>query len=138
MYPNVKDESKVGSYDARAKAGGGYVWDDVLEYRVWCSPHNGAEDAADGSDYYYVFADCEEAIAYSISTKGADEPLALIYQYEYIEEAEDGVFVHIKADRIAEWPIEFLSRPRRSANTIPDFMSPNAPANKLDVIRGNG
>lgn len=36
-YPHGKDPSLVGTYAASAKSGGGYVWDDVLEYRVWCS-----------------------------------------------------------------------------------------------------
>ena len=65
QYPQVKDPALVGTYPATAKAGGGYVWDEVLEYRVWCHPERGAQDLAD-----------------------------------------------------------------------PDFLSPHAPANKLDIIRG--
>jgi len=37
-YPKVKDPDLVGTYLALSKAGGGYVWDSVLEYRVWSSP----------------------------------------------------------------------------------------------------
>src|SRR5579863_6430604 len=37
---------------------------------------------------------------------------------------------------ITEWPVEFLRRPRRTPNTIPDFLSPNAHANRLDTLRG--
>ena len=33
-YPNAIDPDMVGEYPALAKAGGGYVWDEVLEYRV--------------------------------------------------------------------------------------------------------
>lgn len=51
----------VRTYPASAKAGGGYVWDEVLEYRVWCHPERGAPDEADGSDYYYAFATYEDA-----------------------------------------------------------------------------
>ncbi len=50
-YPPVKDQTLVGSYPAQVKAGGGYVWDDVLEYRVWCHPERGAADMYDGDDY---------------------------------------------------------------------------------------
>ena len=37
IYPKVKDPSMVGEYPAVANVGGGYVWDEVLEYRVWCA-----------------------------------------------------------------------------------------------------
>jgi putative acetyltransferase len=40
-YPEVKDPEKAGSYQAMAHAGGGYVWDAVLEYRVWNHPERG-------------------------------------------------------------------------------------------------
>jgi len=40
-YPEVQDPSLVGTYPASAKAGRGYVWDAVLEYRVWCYPRRG-------------------------------------------------------------------------------------------------
>lgn len=53
-YPDAQDPERVGTYPAVVKAGGGYVWDEVLEYRVWCFPRLGAEDLEDGSDYYYV------------------------------------------------------------------------------------
>lgn len=36
FYRVREDAGLVGTYPAAAKAGGGYVWDDVLEYRVWC------------------------------------------------------------------------------------------------------
>jgi putative acetyltransferase len=47
---------RVGRYPASCHAGGGFVWDAVLEYRVWCHPERGAPGKADGSDYYYAFA----------------------------------------------------------------------------------
>ncbi|MGN6438007.1 MAG: hypothetical protein ACTHMM_15815, partial [Agriterribacter sp.] len=64
------------------------------------------------------------------------EPLALILQEEYIDEPEPGNYIHIKKQRLVEWPVEFLKRARRTANTIPDFLSPTAPANRLDILRG--
>ena len=57
-------------------------------------------------------------------------------QDEYISEPETGNYVHMKEVRFTEWPVEFLSRPRRTARTIPDFLAPDAPANRLDIIRG--
>lgn len=38
-FPPVLDLSKVGTYSALAKAGGGYVWDEVLEYSQYTSEH---------------------------------------------------------------------------------------------------
>lgn len=130
------DPSLVGKYSALAKAGGGYVWDDVLEYRVWCHPERGASDKQEGNDYYFAFATYAEAAAFSKSTQGAEKPVALIQQLEYIDEPEPGEYRHVKEMRVAEWPVEFLRRPRRAASTIPDFLSPHAPKNRLDIIRG--
>jgi putative acetyltransferase len=131
------DPSRVGTYPALARAGGGFVWDEVLEYRVWCHPERGAPDEDDGNDYYYAFDDYEEAAERARTTPGAEAPLALILQREYIDEPEAGRYVHVKKERVTEWPVEFLDRPRRDARTIPDFLAPNAPANRLDVLRGS-
>ena len=135
-YPDAVDPTLVGTYSSLAKAGGGYVWDEVLEYRVWCHPERGSADLEDGSDYYHAFATYSEALSFSQRTIGAEEPLALVRQVEHINEPTPGEYRHIKEVRIAEWPVEFLQRPRRTAKTIPDFLSPNAPANRLDIIRG--
>lgn len=135
-YPDVLDPNLVGTYSPLAKAGGGYVWDAVLEYRVWCHPENGAPDEDDGNDYFYPFASYEDALAFSERTPGAEEPLALVLQREYIAEPEPGHYIHVKEERITEWPVKFLARPRRTESTIPDFMSPDAPSNRLDILRG--
>src|SRR5690606_28484188 len=135
-YPKVKDANLIGEYPGLVKAGGGYVWDDVLEYRVWCHSHDGAPDTEDGDDYYYVFATYEEALAFSKANQGCEEPLALVLQEEYIDEPEPGIYVHVKERRLTEWPVEFLKRPRRTEQTIPDFLSPDAPANRLEILRG--
>jgi len=58
------DADPVGSYPALDKAGGGYVWDAVLEYRVWYHPEECAPDEAEGDDYYYAFSSYEEAKAF--------------------------------------------------------------------------
>lgn len=135
-YPKVYDENKVGKYPALSKAGGGYVWDEVLEYRVWCHPERGAKDLENGNDYFYVFKDFESAQRFANENDGTEDPLALILQREYINEPKPGHYIHMKEERITEWPVEFLSRPRRDENTLPNFFSKNAPANRLDIIRG--
>lgn len=135
-YPDVLDPDLVGTYPAIVNAGGGYVWDGVLEYRVWCHPENGAPDEEHGSDYFHVFARYDEALTFSEETEGAERPLALVLQREYLSEPEPGRYIHMKEERITEWPVEFLNRPQRTERTIPDFLSPDAPANRLDIIRG--
>ena len=135
-YPKVKDLALVGEYPGLVKSGGGYVWDEVLEYRVWCHPLVTTPDIEECDDYYYAFETYEEAIEYSQSNQGCEEPLVLIFQEEYIDEIEPGKYVHVKKQRLTEWPVKFLSRPKRTETTIPDFLSPNAPANRLDILRG--
>ena len=135
-YPEVIDPTLVGTYPAAAMSGGGYVWDAVLEYRVWCHPERGASDLEEGSDYFYPFASFADALAFAEKTEGAEKPLALIVQEEYIDEPSPGRYRHVKERRVAEWQVEFLSRPRRTPQTIPDFMAPDAPRNRLAIIRG--
>jgi hypothetical protein len=135
-YPKVKDPDMVGTYPGFVKSGGGFVWDEVLEYRVWCHPPDGAPDIDDGSDYYYYFETYEEALEFSNNNAGTEAPIALILQEEYIDEPEEGKYIHKKEQRITEWAVEFLKRPKRNANTIPDFFAPDAPNNKLDILRG--
>jgi hypothetical protein len=135
-YPSVKELDLVGTYPASAKAGGGYVWDEVLEYRVWCHPEKGAPDLANGTDYYYAFVSYEMALEFSEQNPGTESPLALILQQEYIDEPAPGKYVHKVENRVTEWPAEFLNRPRRNSDTIPNFFSPDAPANRLDILRG--
>ncbi len=88
-YPDVRDAELVGTYPVQVGAGGGYVWDEVLEYRVWCSPELGAPDVADGSDCFYPLASFEEAAKDARRHRGAESPLALVLQKEYVEEAEE-------------------------------------------------
>src|SRR4051812_8662039 len=103
-FPDAIDRAKVGSYPAVAAAGGGLVWDEVLEYRVWCHPERGAADDGGGDDYYYAFANYSEALACARHTPGAEEPLALILQREHIDEPEEGHYVHVTEERRVEWP----------------------------------
>ena len=57
-YPTAIDPKKVGTFPAYVNSGGGYFYDEVLEYRVWI--HSGR-----GSDTYSAFATYEEAKEYS-------------------------------------------------------------------------
>lgn len=135
-FPKVKDLDLIGKYPELVNSGGGFVWDDVLEYRVWCHSHDGAPNIYDGDDYFYAFETYEEALAYSQSNKGCEKPLALVLQEEYIDEPEPEKYIHVKEKRLTEWPVEFLKRPKRTDKTIPSFLSPDAPSNKLDILRG--
>jgi putative acetyltransferase len=135
-YPTVVDAELVGTYPAVAKAGGGLVWDAVLEYRVWLHPEQGAPDLDDGNDYLRAFPSYEQAAEFAARTPGAEEPLALVLQEEYIDEPESGRYAHVKERRVTEWPVEFLRRPRRTARTIPDFLAGDAPEDRLAVLRG--
>jgi len=135
-YPTASHPERVGTYPAAAAAGGGYVWDEVLEYRVWCHPEQGAPDAAEGSDYYRAFPTYPRALAFAERTDGAEEPIALVLQRQYLDEPEPGTYVHVTTPRRVEWPVCFLSRPRRTRRTIPEFLAPDAPPNRLDILRG--
>jgi hypothetical protein len=84
----------------------------------------------DGDDYYYAFGSNEEALEFSEGNAGAEEPLALVLQEEYIDEPHPGNYIYVKGRRLTEWPVEFLHRPRRNENTIPDFFSLTAPENR--------
>ena len=128
--PEVLDPTRAGTYPASAFAGGGYVWDEVLEYRVWCHPDDG------GTDYFHPFATYSEAVAYAANTPGAEEPLALVLQREFIDEPSAGDYRHVREERITEWPVDLLRRPRRTPHTIPDFLSADAPLNRLEIPRG--
>jgi putative acetyltransferase len=134
-YPDAVDPNLVGTYAALAKSGGGYVWDAVLEYRVWLRPERGAPDIEDGDDYFYVFGTYAAALAFSQQTPGAEPPLALVQQLEHINEPEAGVYVHVKEPQITEWQVKWLGRPKRTASTIPAFFAPDAPVNRLDIVR---
>jgi hypothetical protein len=135
-FPRAIDPKRVGRYSALAKSGAGYVWDEVLEYRVWCHPHAGAPDEEDGSDYYYAFSNYPDALRFSRKTKGAEKPLALILQREHINEPEPGKYVHVKRRRVTEWHVEWLSRPKRGKNTIRNFLSRTSSPDRLDILRG--
>ena len=121
VYPKPIDEAMIGEYPGLAKAGAGFFYDDVLEYRVWCYPRKGAEDKFDGEDYYFAYESFELALEFSENTEGAQKPLVLIRQLEWINETEPGKFIHEKGERIAEWPAECLEGRKRGSDSIKSF-----------------
>jgi hypothetical protein len=129
-FPDAIHPEAVGSYPALVFGGGGYVWDAVLEYRVWLHPSR-------GSDTFRPFARHADAERFSAQTRGAEQPLALVLQEEYIDEPAPGDYAHVVGPRITEWPLEFLRRPRRTPRTIADFLAADGPAQRLDILNGD-
>lgn len=125
MYPNSINKNMVGEYPASTKSGGGYFYDQVLEYRVWCRPWQGAPDEFDGEIYYYAFHTYEEALEFSSNTEGSEKPLVLVKQLEWIDEPEIGKFIHKTGERVTEWVVEWLVGSKRQENTIADFIAQN-------------
>jgi len=116
-YPVAIDPGKVGDYPILTKSGGGYMYDEVLEYRVWVNP--------DGDDYYHAFATYEDAKRFSDKTERAEDPLVLVLQHEHINEPEPGKYEHVKGDRITEWRVEWLEGNKRGPDTIANFLREN-------------
>lgn len=121
-YPLAVDSSRVGTYSAEAASGAGYFYDDVLEYRVWLHPENGAPPVNGAHDYCVAFAQYEIAAAFSKSTPGAEEPLVLVRQKEWISEPQHGHFIPQKGERITEWQVQWLARSKRNPDSIQAFL----------------
>jgi hypothetical protein len=121
-YPLAHDPSLVGTYPPDTKSGSGYFYDEVLEYRVWFHPENGAKTLNGTNEYFFAFAQYEAAEALSKKSAGAEPPLALVRQLEWIDEPERGRFIAKKGDRITEWQVRWLARNKRKPTTIEDFM----------------
>jgi hypothetical protein len=122
-YPNAVAPAKVGSYSGPNNSGAGYFYDEVLEYRVWLHPENGAAPLAGQDDYFAAFAQYEPALKFSQSTQGAETPLVLVRQIQSINEPSPGVFEWVKKERITEWQVEWLPDRHREPDSIPRFLS---------------
>jgi putative acetyltransferase len=121
-YPVAVDLGRVGHYPPDTHSGAGYFYDDVLEYRVWLNPKKGAKPLNGNSDYYMAFAQYESAAAFSKATPGAESPIVLVRQLEWISEPQHGHFIPQKEERITEWQVQWLTGNKRGLNSIPEFM----------------
>lgn len=121
-YPLAVDPTRIGTYPANAGSGAGYFYDDVLEYRVWLNPENGAAPVNGTTDYFVAFAEYEVAEAFAKNTTGAEQPIVLVRQREWISEPEHGHFIPEKGERITEWQVPWLSKNKRTAESIKEFM----------------
>jgi putative acetyltransferase len=123
-FPLAIDPAAVGTYPVLTRSGGGYFYDDVLEYRVWLHPEQGAERVAGGNDYFAAFAQYERAVAFAKVTAGAEQqPLVLVRQREWIDEPEPGHFVPRKEERITEWQLPWLADGKRGPDSIARFLA---------------
>ena len=125
--PTAVMPESVGTYPGRTKSGAGYFYDDVLEYRVWMHPEEGADDLAGGADYFAAFAYYEAALRYSERISGAEEPLVLVRQREWIDEPDSGRFVWKRGDRNTEWKPEWLEGSKRDTASIREFLNRSQP-----------
>ena len=121
-YPFAFDPNRVGTYPPDVKSGAGYFYDEVLEYRVWLHPDNGAERLNGSEDYFVAFAQYEAAERFSKTTSGAEEPLVLVRQLEWIDEPKRGDFIPVKGDRVTEWQVRWLPDSKRTPMSIQEFM----------------
>lgn len=94
----------------------------MLEYRVWFHPENGAAGLNGKNDYCVAFAQYEQAQACSRTTPGAEEPLVLVRQREWIGEPEHGHFIPEKGERVTEWQVKWLPGHKRREESIKEFM----------------
>lgn len=121
-YPLAVDPRRVGLYSAETKSGAGYFYDDVLEYRVWLHPEKGANPENGGRDYFATFAQYERAAAFAAKAKGAEPPLALVRQLEWINEPSPQHYVAEKGERLSEWQVSWLEGSKRSIGSIDEFL----------------
>ena len=122
-FPEVAAVALVGSYPAAAKSGGGYFYDDVLEYRVWVEG-----GAGDGNDGYSAFACYEHAKRFADATPAAQGVVALVRQKEWFDEPSKGQFVHKTGTRLTEWLPDWLGPQRRTPDAISEFRKTHAAA----------
>ena len=120
--PVAIDPNQIGTYSADTKSGAGYFYDDVLEYRVWLHPENGAEPLNGSNDYFVAFAQYELAEEFSKKTSGAEPPLVLVRQLEWIDEPKRGQFIRERGVRTTEWQIAWLKGDKRTEKSIEEFL----------------
>jgi hypothetical protein len=120
-YPIAVDPETVGKYPALTKSGGGYFYNDVLEYRVWVHSNN---------DYFLPFSTYEHALDFSTHCSDAEEPLVLVLQKEWIDEPTPGKYIHKTGSRITEWKPEWLEGNKRKSDTFQQFLLDHSHSNE--------
>jgi putative acetyltransferase len=89
-YPVTKEPNNVGNHPLLVHSGGGYLYDAVLEYRVWSK-------SEDGQSICHSFGTYNNAKRFSKKIPGAEkEPVVLVLQKQYIEDTKDGKYKLIK------------------------------------------
>ena len=134
-YPAAIDPTQVGEYEEDAYSGGGYFFDEVLEYRVWCYPDTVADITDDNgiplnvtNDYYRAFATYEQAVVFANDTPDSRTPVALVRQLEWVDQPSRGIYICNKGERITEWQAHWLTRGVRKADDISKFLIKNTKA----------
>ena len=122
-FPTALKPELVGEYPSQVKSGGGYFFDEVLEYRVWMCPSKGAKPLAGQDDYFFAFAEYERAAAFSQKTKGAEEPMVLIRQLQWIDEPAPGKYQVKQGERITEWRVAWLKGSKRGPHSVSEFLA---------------
>jgi hypothetical protein len=89
---------------------------------VWLNPKKGAKPLNGNSDYFVAFAQYEPAAAFSKATPGAEDPIVLVRQLEWISEPQHGHFIPKKEERITEWQVQWLTSNKRGPSSIQEFM----------------
>ena len=132
-YPDAIDPDQVGEYPAQTKSGGGHFYDQVLEYRVWCRPAWGSPDLYDGDAYYHAFATYAQALDCAKTTPGAEDPLVLVRQLEWIDEPVPQQYRQEKGERLTEWRVEWLLDSKRTERSIAELLAGNgAPRTSIE------
>jgi hypothetical protein len=111
-YPVAVDYSMVGKYPMLTGSGGGYVWSEILEYRVFSR----VDDNDDVG--MYTFNTYEQAEQYAKTLpKYSDYPhlTVLIKQNQYIQppDSSNGKPTLKKEERITEWMPQWLTPDRK-------------------------
>ncbi|HSX43438.1 MAG TPA: hypothetical protein VLF59_05120 [Candidatus Saccharimonadales bacterium] len=96
-YPDAVDAQKVGTYPAETYSGGGYFYDEVLEYRVWKKEN--------GKSLYYAFAKYKDAAKFAKQNGGAEAPVVLVRQNSYVDDS-GGKFKQIPGPRDTRYRVE--------------------------------
>lgn len=116
-FPKSVNPEMVGKYPLQVYSGGGYFYDEVLEYRVWTKE--------DCQTVCYSFNTYDDAYIFYKKNRiklKASKPLVLVKQNSYIDEQENGQYAHIKCERITEWQPNWLIGNQNTDIQIPNFM----------------